>query len=145
MGLIKDIDELNTTEKSFVVGIPVLMVFWYISLYLFHKSFFHTNDFILVSSFCFGLAICWYIINIVLNFLVIPIIEDDFDADAGFVSTAVSSVLYMALIILLNYFLKFEFLYFLLGAFTWILVRILFGLILIFIKHIVSKTNQEKQ
>jgi len=106
MGIIKDIDELNKTEKSFVIGIPILTVFWFISIYLFNFQFFKGNDLYIILSFSFVLAICWFIANVVLNFTFLPKIDEDFDAESGFITTVITSIIYLSIIIFISYLLK---------------------------------------
>ena len=126
MGIIKDIDELNQRQKIFIISIPIIMTFWYISLYLFHKHFFQHNDLIIKLSFCFTLSICWYLVNILPVWLTIPKIIKTPEPEAELFVTAFTSIIYLSVVILFSYFFKLKFICFLSIAFFWTFIRIIY-------------------
>jgi hypothetical protein len=56
---------LNKVSSNFLPGIlliALLMPFWYIAIYLFHREFYKSSSQVLCWCFCFYLATCWVIL-----------------------------------------------------------------------------------
>ena len=69
MGIIKEIDDLNDIKKAFVVSLPILTCFWFISIVLFSNNFYKEYDFYVSIILAFCLAFIWYFISIICTIL----------------------------------------------------------------------------
>ena len=117
MGVVKEVSELKNTEKSFVIGIPVLSIFWFVALYLFHPVFVRSNQLYISACMAFCLAVCWYFSVIAVAIFANP--RTDFQKH--YIGSFVYSIVYLSVCIFVNYMytkLAFDaFLYICLGFF----------------------------
>jgi len=61
MSYVNDFFKLDFPTKATVIGICLLMPFWYIDIYLFHRQFFSNAPIYLPIVFSFCLTVCWLI------------------------------------------------------------------------------------
>jgi hypothetical protein len=61
MSYVNDFFKLDFPTKATVIGICLLMPFWYIDIYLFHRQFFSKAPIYLPIVFSFCLTVCWLI------------------------------------------------------------------------------------
>ena len=142
MSWIKDIEELPTIKKAFVISIPIVTPFWFLSIFLFQHKFFLENDFYVIAIFSFCLTIIWYLINFLLSFIIAYFFDKNTDMEAQLVACGAYSIGYLSMTIFISYLLKLEFNTFFYLCFSFILFRILW--VLAFGKFIRKLTNGKK-
>jgi hypothetical protein len=138
MSWIDDFSKLPITLKSIVASVCICMPFWFISIYLFNKSLFNTNDYPLLLSFCFCFSLTWYFINIIFAAAAIGFMEkikdeEEVDGDVIFIVSGIISIIYLCAAIVLSYWHEISFNYFLLFAYSYIVFRIILLTIIHFI------------
>lgn len=66
---IKGFKELDLFSKTTIISIFIMMLFWYISFYLFNKPFYNSSDFFLRIAFAFclsvGLSLCSCMLSVI--------------------------------------------------------------------------------
>ena len=100
---LKDIDKLDIFSKTTIISIIVLMPFWYVSLYLFHKQFYKDSDIYLKIIFSFCFSITWYFVNIIFLIVENSILNRTNDLQNIFKASGFLSVLFISTLIMIYY------------------------------------------
>jgi len=125
MSWISDIEQLPDIKKAFVISIPVVTPFWFISIFLFKHSFYLHNEFYIIALFSYCLTILWYLMNLVLSVVIAYFIGKATDRESQLVACGAYSICYLAILIFVSYLLKLDFLTFIYCCFGYIVFRIL--------------------
>ena len=159
MGVIKDIHELDKSSKYLLVSIICIMPFWYVSIWEFNPSLFHSESKYFLISLSFCLTLVLYLLNLLIQHFSILILKklvddsvDTSDPDLKLVG-ALSSILIMVLGILFCYMCKIEydacnihysFIKFLIAIYGFIFFRILWAILSSIYAHY-AKINKDKK
>src|SRR4051812_48360868 len=98
----KDFTKLDIYSRTTIISILILMPFWYISIYLFHKQFYSSSDILLKIVFSFCLSLTWYFANLVLLFLHSQILSTYNSSHSLFITASVLSVFFISAEILMS-------------------------------------------
>ena len=69
MSILDDFNKLHINTKQATIGLITNIPFWYISIFLFQKPFFNSNEFYLPIIFAICLAISHVMLSLVLIYL----------------------------------------------------------------------------
>lgn len=122
MSWIKDINELDFTKKAFVISIPILMPYWFVSFYFFWHDLFYQESIYLQFCLSFCLSLNWFLFNIALSWYRTKILLKDKDKEADFIIGGVMSIIILSCIMCANLFFHLSYLYFILMCFGYIVL-----------------------
>lgn len=138
MTLLENFNKLHVGIKSISLSVISIIPFYFVSMYLFEpkifldfhgKSFFINNfDVIFIFSLCFVFSLTWVVSNVFLS-VGISIIMDKItgkepDIEMPFVFTFFYSICYLAITILINYYItKYSLLAFVLFSHVFLFFR----------------------
>jgi hypothetical protein len=120
---------------------------WILAIYLLTNDFYPNSPLPIIIIASLVLSINWFIINLILSVLIVALLDQTGDfsdvtnIDSIFITSGLSSVLYLSLTMFVCYYWDFSFFWFLIGSFGYILfgfIRFLVGVIILSIK----KSNQ---
>jgi hypothetical protein len=101
---IKEFTQLDMHSKSSIASVIVLMPFWYVSLFLFHKSFYKENDVLIKMLFAFCFSATWYYFNILNLRIEYSLRKMSVPSQEVFKFSGIYSVLFISLFIAIEYF-----------------------------------------
>jgi hypothetical protein len=154
MGLLNDFDKLHITSKSTALTILGQIPFFFISIYLFSHDLinligenpFCDMDFIFVLALCFCLSLTWYAMNLVLTSFAFNLgdcIEDDTSTiDDVFKVSVIYSIAYLSIAIFVNYKLQINFYYFLILAYGFLVIRMIYICVLWYFIYRAKQKNK---
>lgn len=117
----KYFDKLDSVFKSTIIGIAVLMPFWYISIYLINEKLFFNLDFTLRIAFCFCFSTVLYFCQ--LSFLIIDMsLKNIEDFDGRFKLAGFLGVFYLCCFITVHYHTDITYKKFLYSTFIYIVI-----------------------
>ncbi|MHB8259935.1 MAG: hypothetical protein ACYDCN_09040 [Bacteroidia bacterium] len=149
MSILKDLNESHISIKSVVLSLLVIMPFWFVAIFLFHRVFFNSVPIYIpiVFSFCFSL------INFAMAHALISWINDfsklnkqrykSFHSRTVFISTTatVYSVVGLSIFVCVGFIFKWDFYQFLKWTFIPLGIICVFGS---FIEGIFSEDRERK-
>ena len=151
MSFIKDFDELHVTYKSTFFTILALMPYYFVCIYLFNQPLIKKisanplvdMDFWFIISLCFSLSLSWFIMNLILSLIISFIFDKWFNDDSSiediFKITVVYSIGYLGISVFLNNSFNFSLYDFILITYSFVIFRIIWGLIWGFILSKIDK------
>src|SRR5947207_999764 len=113
--------KLPITFKGAVATIATIMPFWFISIYLFHKPLFNSNNYYLLISLCFCFSITWYSITVVVAAMGVHYLNDTdntLDETGILIIGSIVSIVYLSAAIIVAYYYTWTFHKFLLVAYS---------------------------
>jgi hypothetical protein len=78
-----DFLKIHYSARAVIIGIALLMPFWYIDIYLFDKRFFNTSQFYIPIVFSFCLSISYLILNSFFAIFYLAALERTYDPFEG--------------------------------------------------------------
>ena len=138
MRLIEYFENLHVTVKSSVITIIGQMPFFFIAIYLFKhdlinlvgKNLLSDMNFLFLISICFCLSITWYAMNLILTLIVFKfgdyLYHDETEIDDVFKLSIWYSIGYLSIAIFINYKLQFNLFWFLVFAYGFIFLRLIY-------------------
>jgi hypothetical protein len=153
MSLIQYFENLHVTIKSTIITVLGQMPFFFVAIYLFKHSLidliseypFSDIDFLFVASICFCLSITWFAMNVILTLIVFKfgdyIYKDETEIDNVFKLSMWYSIGYLSIAIFINFKLKFDFFWFLVFAYGFIVFRLIYVGI---VWYVYSKKQKKK-
>lgn len=136
MTLIKEINDLHIALKAMVLSMITIMPFWFISIYLFHKGFYHLNPVYvtIIFTFCFSIVsyfVCHLTINKIIDinegYKYVRDANYQFRLSWTFLMSTLAHVVWSSALICFNLYLKHDFYRFL--AYFYIPIILIFLLI----------------
>lgn len=156
MGFIKDINELEKSVKYFIISIICIIPFWYVSVWWFNPYLFHSESAYLIFSLCFCLTLGLYLLNLLLEYLLIAMFNIEKNNIPIYnelhLVSALDTLIYFSIAILYCYFskIKYDFVHIhysfsklIIAVFCFTLFRILWMLVILII-NIVKHLNNNK-
>lgn len=100
---LKNLKDLDIYSKTTIVSIVILLPFWYVSLFLFNKDFFVTNDLYISFGFTLCFSIIWYFTCVLLLIIAENILKGFADIANCLKTAGFLSVVFICGAILLNH------------------------------------------
>lgn len=154
MSIIQDFEKLHITYKTTALTILAQMPLFFISIYLFCPQLIlkvngeriFDMDFIFIVCICFSLSLTWFFMNVISAFIIMDklgsLLDDYLSIDDVFKTGTMYSISYLSLGIFINYKAGLGFYYFLLIAYSFIVVRALYVFIAYWIYTKKRKKNK---
>ena len=137
MNFFQYFEKLHITVKSAVLTILGQIPFFFVSIYLFKHDLINLvgaypltdMDFLFIIGLCFCLSITWYAMNLILSLIACIYVDDILNqptTDFGDVFNlgTIYSLGYLSIAILINFKCKISFFWFLIFAYGFIVIRL---------------------
>jgi hypothetical protein len=140
---IKEFNDLHKDAKSIIIGIALIMPVWFMDIFLFHRTFFNSNQLYIIIVISYCISIAWLGINYLMQLVVNFAFESKDD------NVMVSSILVSLFILLVfscyAYIEHMTFLEMMLDVFLSIISIITLSLLIIIIKWLPKKLRHSKK
>ncbi|UUC45572.1 hypothetical protein [Flavobacterium cerinum] len=135
----EDFNKLELTYKAAFLTIVSAMPSFFVSIYLFKPSLiglvgdnpFSDIDFYFIISLCFCLSLTWFMLTLFYTQLLFDYLDKTenngkpSEIKDVFRANTIIAVIYLNILILVNYIIKYDFIYFVIGAYSYILFLVL--------------------
>lgn len=132
----QEFNKLELTYKAAFLTIVSAMPSFFVSIYLFRPSLislvsdnpFSDIDFFFIISLCFCLSLTWFMLTLFYTKLLFEYLDKtenegrQSEIKDVFRANTIIAVIYLNILILVNYKLKYDFIYFVIGAYLYILL-----------------------
>ncbi len=135
----QEFNKLELTYKAAFLTIVSVMPSFFVSIYLFRPSLislvsdnpFSDIDFYFIISLCFCLSLTWFMLTLFYTNLLFEYLDKaenkghQSEIKDVFRANTIIAVIYLNILILVNYKLKYDFVYFIIGSYSYILFLVL--------------------
>jgi predicted MFS family arabinose efflux permease len=141
MSWYEEFNKLSLTVKNAILSLAVIIPFWLISIYLLNKPLYHTQDYLIIGAFCFCFSATWFFLNLLIASIVVSMNKQKRDINAIYTISAMMSVLYLSLAIIISHYNRWSFNTFLIIGYSYIVVVLLKA----FIRSEIKRYRAKKQ
>jgi hypothetical protein len=128
MSWAETLDKLSITVKNIAVSLCILIPFWFMAIYLFHKPLYNSGDYLIIAVFCFCFSITWYFLGAMIALAIANRFKADDEFQVASLVGGIISILYIALTILLTYVFNWSFFVFIGIAYGYFIINLILSL-----------------